>query len=137
MTRELSAGRRAGVDSGGLLSWLLEWAEGADAETDLLRRNGALEAAAARDALVANLFEVADAVADEKLTVAEAAARTGKNPETIRRRIRRGELPAERHGERGQYRIRAADVQPATSGDRGGYQPGADAQDIARRRRSP
>lgn len=47
-----------------------------------------------------------------RLTVDEAAARLGKSPDTVRRYIRAGHLPAERvQGERTiEYRLRPADV---------------------------
>jgi len=47
-----------------------------------------------------------------RLTVDEAAVRLGKSPDTVRRYIRAGQLPAERvQGERTiEYRLRPADV---------------------------
>ena len=42
------------------------------------------------------------------LTVSEAAERTGRSPETVRRWIRQGRLPAERVGSR--HAIRAEDL---------------------------
>jgi excisionase family DNA binding protein len=48
------------------------------------------------------------------LTVPEAAKRTGRNPETVRRWIRSGKLPSERVGT--QYLVREEDVDQVGSG---------------------
>ncbi|GMU78379.1 MAG: hypothetical protein AMXMBFR46_11740 [Acidimicrobiia bacterium] len=55
------------------------------------------------------------------LTVPEAAARTGRNPETIRRWIRSGRLPAHKVGT--QHVIDPADLD-AVAGPCGGIPPG-------------
>ncbi|MBA2425570.1 MAG: helix-turn-helix domain-containing protein [Actinobacteria bacterium] len=49
------------------------------------------------------------------LSVPEAARRTGKNPETIRRWIRSGRLPSSKIGT--QHFIEAADLDEATGAD--------------------
>lgn len=51
------------------------------------------------------------------LTVPEAARRVGRNPETVRRWIRAGRLPAERVGT--QHLVREEDLDAVASPDRG------------------
>lgn len=50
------------------------------------------------------------------LTVPEAAARTGRNPETIRRWIRSGKLPARKVGT--QHVIEERDLEDLVNGER-------------------
>ena len=69
------------------------------------------------------------------LTVEQAAKLLGKHPETIRRAVRKGTLPDGRANPRGHLRIRRGDLQALAAPAPARYDPVADAQDIAQRRR--
>jgi hypothetical protein len=101
----------------------------------VLRENGAEEAAAARSALIQKLLAAASAWLDAKIDVAEAAQTTGWCEESIRRAVREGILPDHRPNPRGRHRIRRGDLQKFATRRGRPYDPNADAQDIARRRR--
>jgi len=103
--------------------WLAAFILEAQRETDTLRDNGAEQAAAARVALL------------RKLIAAEAASETGRCEETIRRAVRAGTIPDRRANPKGRHRVRRGDLQKLAAPPAGPYDPGADAQDIARLRR--
>ena len=119
----------------GLPPWLVAFVEGAILENKTLSENGAAQAATARDVLLQKLVTAAQGHLDDELTVEEAAALIGKHPETIRRAVRKGALPGERTTPRGRLRIRRGDLASLAGVPAARYDPVADAQDIARRRR--
>src|SRR5204863_9370778 len=85
-----------GVDSplpDGLPPWLAAFVAEAQRETDVLRDNGAEQAAAARVALLRKLIAAAQLYFDTELDAAEAASETGRCEETIRRAVRDGSIP--------------------------------------------
>jgi excisionase family DNA binding protein len=69
------------------------------------------------------------------MCVEEAACLLGCHPETVRRALRKGTLPDSRTKPRGRYRIRRGDVELLAARQTEPYDPIADAQDIAQRRR--
>ena len=93
------------------------------------------QAVTAREALLLKLVAAAQAYLDGQLTVEEAAAALGRHPETIRRAVRKGTLPDGRATPRGRHRIRRGDLDRLAAPRSGAYDPVADAQDIAGRRR--
>lgn len=115
--------------------WLKEFLEQAQLETALLRLNGAAGAATARDRVIASLLRAAEAWLEEELDVAQAARAAECCEETIRRKVRQGELPAERAGQRGRYRIPRAAARALARSARVSYDANADARDIAKRLR--
>ena len=119
----------------GLPAWLAAFVAEAERENRTLVENGATQAAAARLALLHRLMEAAQEFLDGEVTVQEAAAILGKHPETIRRAIRSGALPDTRANPRGRHRLRRGDLPLLAAPGTGPYDPQADAQDIARRRR--
>lgn len=121
--------------SHGLPPWLVAFVEGALRENQTLAENGAAQAATARDVLLQRLVAAAQGHLDDELTVEEAAALLGRHPETIRRAVRKGALPYGRATPRGRLRIRRGDLASLAGVPAARYDPVADAQDIARRRR--
>jgi excisionase family DNA binding protein len=119
----------------GLPEWLAVFVTQAMAETQTLVENGANQAAAARIALLTKLLSAAEEHLDGELTVEEAATIMGKHPETIRRAVRKGTLPDRRTKPRTRVRIRRRDLDTLAGRSTGSYDPVADAQDIAQRRR--
>lgn len=119
----------------GLDEWLVEYLHKADSETQVLRENGAIGQAAARDALVRGLLHCATEYFEQEVTVSEAAGLLGQCEETVRRAIREGRLPDNRKQPRGHHRVKRRDVVSVARGNRK-YNPVADAQDIAKLRRS-
>jgi hypothetical protein len=119
----------------GLPRWLAAFILEAQRETDALRDNGAEQAAAARTALVKKLVAASQAYLDTELDAGEAAAETGRCEETIRRAVRDGTIPDRRANPKGRHRVRRGDLQKLAASPTGRYDPGADAQDIARLRR--
>ena len=119
----------------GLPPGLVAFVEEALREYRTLAENGAGQAVTAREALLHKLVTAAEAYLDGQLTVEAAAVILGRHPETIRRAVRKGALPDGRSTPRGRHRIRRGDLD-RLAGHRGkSYDPNADAQDIARRRR--
>ena len=118
-----------------LPSWLARFVREATQETDTLRENGAYQAAAARTGLLKKLVNAAQTYADTELDAGEAAGETGCCEETIRRAVRNGAIPDRRANPRGRHKIRRGDLQKLAAPPTGPYDPGADAQDIARLRR--
>ena len=119
----------------GLAPWLETFVREALRDTYVLRENGADEAAAARSALINKLLAAASGWLDAEIDVAEAAQTTGLCEESIRRAVREGFLPDRRANLRGKHRIRRGDLQKFATRRGRSYDPNADAQDIARRRR--
>ena len=119
----------------GLPPWLAAFVLEAQQETDTLKDNGAEQAAAARTALLKRLLAAAQTYLDTELDAAEAALETGRCEETIRRAVRDGTIPDRRANPKGRHRVRRGDLQKLAAPPTGPYDPGADAQDIARLRR--
>ena len=119
----------------GLPPWLAAFVLEAQRETDTLQENGAEQAAVARGALLRKLVTAAKSYLDTELDVAEAALETDRCEETIRRAVRDGTLPDRRANPKGRHRVRRGDLQKLAAPPAGPYDPGADAQDIARLRR--
>jgi excisionase family DNA binding protein len=119
----------------GLPPWLVAFVDEALRENQTLAENGAGQAVTAREALLQKLIAAAQQYLDGEITVEEAAAILGRHPETIRRAVRTGALPDGRTKPRGRHRIRRGDLDALAAPDPGRYDPNADAQDIARRRR--
>ncbi len=119
----------------GLPPWLAAFVLEAQHETDTLRENGAEQAAAARVALLRKLIAAAQAYLDAELDANEAAIETGRCEETIRRAVRDGTIPDRRANPKGRHRVRRGDLQKLAAPPAASYDPGADAQDIARLRR--
>src|SRR5213594_2970776 len=116
--------------------WLAAFVLEAQRETDTLRENGAGQAAAARTALLKKLVAAAQSYLDTELDAGDAALETGRCEETIRRAVRDGTIPDRRANPKGRHRVRRGDLQKLAAPPTGPYDPGADAQDIARLRRS-
>ncbi len=119
----------------GLPPWLAAFVREALLETKTLQENGANQAATARLSLIQKLLTAATAWLDAELDTSEAARETGQCAETIRRAVRDGTLPDRRSNPKGRYRIRRGDLQKFATRRGRSYDPNADAQDIARRRR--
>ena len=119
----------------GLPPWIVAFVDQAVRENATLAANGAEQAFAARVALLSQLLTAARAYLEDELNVREAAALLGRHPETIRRAIRSGALPHRRDHPGAHPRIRRADLHQLVGGIASRYDPQADAQDIARRRR--
>jgi len=119
----------------GLPPWLAAFVLEAQRETDTLRDNGAEQAAAARTALLKKLVAAARAYFDTELDAAEAALETGRCEETIRRAVRDGTIPDRRANPKGRHRVRRGDLRKLAAPPTSPYDPGADAQEIARLRR--
>lgn len=119
----------------GLPPWLVAFVDEALRENRTLAENGAGQAVTARGALLQKLIAAAQAYLDGLLTVEEAAAVLGRHPETIRRAVRKGALPDGRATPSGRHRIRRGDLDRLAAPRSSTYDPVADAQDIARRRR--
>jgi predicted transcriptional regulator len=119
----------------GIPPWLAAFIFEAQRETDTLKDNGAEQAAAARSALLKKLLGAAQAWLEAELDAGEAAQETGRCEETIRRAVRDGTIPDRRANPKGRHRVRRGDLQKLAAPPTGPYDPGADAQDIARLRR--
>ena len=119
----------------GLPDWLVTFVSEARLETETLRKNGAHQAATARDAAIDGLLVAATAWLDAEVDVSEAARTVGVCEETIRRAVRRGDIPDQRDQPRGRHRIRRGDLEQFAGKVSQSYDPDADAQDIARLRR--
>jgi excisionase family DNA binding protein len=119
-----------------LPGWLVAFVTEALRENQTLDENGAHPAVAARVALLNRLIAAVQTHLNDELTADQAAALTGCHPETIRRAVRDGAIPDLRSSPRGHHRIRRGDLDKLVGHRPGRYDPHADAQDIARRRRS-
>lgn len=120
----------------GTPEWLAAFVAEALAENETLAHNGAHQALAARNALLERLMDAVQHFLNDEITVEEAAALTGRNPETIRRALRAGSIPDRRTNPRGHYRVRRGDLAAFASPDSQPYDARADAQDIAQQKRS-
>ncbi len=119
----------------GLPAWLGTFLQAAVRENQTLADNGALHAVSARVALLNRLVEAVRSHLEGEVDVEEAASLLHRHPETIRRAVRSGILPDRRPSPRGHHRIRRGDLEKLAHPGTGTYDPNADAQDIARRRR--
>jgi len=119
----------------GLPPWLVAFVDEALRENQTLAENGAQQAVTAREALLQRLVAAGQKYLDGEISVEEAATILGRHPETIRRAVRRGALPDSREKPRGRVRIRRGDLDALAAPRVSRYDPNADAQDIARRRR--
>ena len=119
----------------GLEPWLVSFLLEAAQETLILQRNGALQAAQARMCLSERLIEAAEHWLHAEIDVEEAAKELGKAEETIRRKVRNGNLPDRRTKPGGRIRLRRGEVLALESKSREPYDPLTDAQDIATLRR--
>ncbi len=119
----------------GLPPWLVAFVDEALRENQTLAENGAQQAVRARGALLQRLVAAGQKYLDREISVEEAATILGRHPETIRRAVRRGALPDSREKPRGRVRIRRGDLEALAAPSANRYDPNADAQDIARRRR--
>jgi hypothetical protein len=120
----------------GLESWLVDYIGEAQRISSMLRENGAHSQATARDSLLEGLLRKAADYFDERVNVAEAAAILGQSEETVRRAIRDGRVPDDRTSSRGHHRPKRGDVLSLARGRAIKYDPIADAQDIAKLRKS-
>lgn len=116
----------------GLDPWLVAFIEQTRRETEVLAANGVAEAVAARRRVLGGLVEAARAWLQQTVEVAEAAILAECCEETIRRKVRRGELAADRAGQRGRYRIPRAAARALATSPRVAYDANADARDIAK-----
>jgi hypothetical protein len=129
--------RPVGLDlPDGLPPWLAAFVLEAQRDTEALRENGAGQAAAARTALLRKMLVAARAYFDAELDAGEAAHEAGRCEETIRRAVREGAIPDRRANPRGRHKIRRGDLQRVAAPPGRPYDPDADAQDIARLRRT-
>ncbi len=115
--------------------WLARFVREALRETETLRDNGAHQAATARATLIDRLLAAAASWLNSEIDVSEAARTMGVCEETIRRAVRGGIVPDRRPNPRGRHCIRRGDLQKFATRRGRSYDPNADAQDIARRRR--
>lgn len=116
--------------------WLLAFIREAEHDTAILRENGADGPATARTTLVRKLAESAHAHLAAKLSVSDAARVIGCSEETIRRMVRRGTLTDERAEGCGHIRVRRGELTATCKRGRRPYDPIADAQDVAKLRRT-
>jgi len=122
-----------GDDWSSIAPWLSDVFSQAGQTNNVLRKNGAVQAADAREALIMEVVAAANAYAAECVTVQEAAQITGVNEETVRRSVRRGQVGVVRQSSRGKMRIPRRDLnklpsarRPRTDGQ--SYNVEADAQ---------
>jgi excisionase family DNA binding protein len=113
--------------------WLVEWAHEANRETSVLLANGAREAAASRCRLLVQFVEAAREWLDAEVDVTQAALAAGCGEETVRRWVRDGVIPDHRPGRRGRHRVRRGDLSALGHG----YDPAADALNLAAQRNKP
>jgi len=113
-----------------------QWHE--DAET--LRRRGATAQAVVLESCADDLERELDRWENELLSIKEAAAESGYSEETLRRRVRKGEIAAERsNGKNSHPKLRRGDLptkpvrRNAASSSHIPYNPEEDARDIAQR----
>jgi excisionase family DNA binding protein len=119
----------------GLPSWVDAFVREATLENETLAENGARQAVTARVALLQKLLGAANRHLDAEVDVPAAARLLGCHPETVRRAIRAGALPDRRTSPRGHHHIRRRDLDRLAASSHPAYDPIADAQDIAQRRR--
>lgn len=115
--------------------WFTAALSAALADTAILWRNGAEEAARARARLTEDLIGAAEQWLDGEVDVPEGARLRNCSEETFRRKVRSGVIPDQRDRPRGRIRARRADVLRAGQAARTPYDVVGDAQDIALLRR--
>ena len=115
---------------------VLQWRD--DAET--LRRRGVPVHAALLESCAEELESALQQQHDELLSIKEAAVESGYSEETLRRKVRNGELPAERsNGKKSHVKLRRGDLPTKPIRRKGAYasptpyNPEEDARDIAQR----
>ncbi len=115
---------------------VLQWRD----EADTLRRRGAAAQAVVLESCAEELELALRQRHDELLSIKEAAAESGYSEETLRRKARKGELPAERsNGKKSHLKLRRGDLptktmrRNAASSSHVPYNPEEDARDIAQR----
>jgi hypothetical protein len=133
---EAAAGIAPTTLPGGLEDWLIEFIGRATHDTAVLRENGAIGQATARDALLRQLLDAASTHLSEEIGVAEVADLLGACEETARRKIRSGQIVDCRSNPRGHTRVRRGDVLQVARSKRQKYDVVADAQDVAKLRRT-
>ncbi len=113
-----------------------DWRE----EAERFEKHGCVEAAATLRVAADELERELDSWENELLSIKEAAAASGYSEETLRRKTRNGELPAERgNGEKSHLKLRRGDLptkpvrRKTASSSRIPYNPEEDARDIAQR----
>ncbi len=109
-------------------------------EADTLRRRGAEVQAVALESCADELERELDSLENELLSIKEAAAESGYSEETLRRRVRKGEIGAVRsNGKNSHLKLRRGDLptkpvrRNAASSSHIPYNPEEDARDIAQR----
>lgn len=120
----------------GLDDWLIEFVGEVRRETAILSENGAREAVSAREAVLRTFLRVAAARLEETVTIPEAAAVIGCVEETVRRKVREGLLSDTRANPRGHMRVKRGEFQRVAGKKTRKYDPIADAQDVAKLRRT-
>ncbi len=115
---------------------VLQWRD--DAET--LRKRGVAAHATLLESCADELERELDRWENELLSIKEAAAESGYSEETLRRRVRKGEIAAERsNGKNSHPKLRRGDLptkpvrRNAASSSHIPYNPEEDARDIAQR----
>ena len=109
-------------------------------EAETFRRRGVAVHATLLESCAEELESALQQQHDELLSIKEAAAESGYSEETLRRKARNGELPAERSsGKKSHLKLRRGDlpIRPirrnAASSSHIPYNPEEDARDIAQR----
>lgn len=115
--------------------WMKAFFSQAVHENEVLLVNGATQAFAARKALLEQLAGRVMEWCETEVDVRTAAQLSGVCDETIRRRIRAGKLNGEPKTGRGRHRIKRGQLLKVDQVGSKGYDPIADAQNIAQLRR--
>ena len=115
---------------------VLQWRD----EAETLRRRGAAAHATLLESCAEELESALQQHHDELLSIKEAAVESGYSEETLRRKVRNGELPAERsNGKKSHVKLRRGDLPTKPIRRKGAYaaptpyNPDEDARDIAQR----
>jgi hypothetical protein len=116
----------------GLDAWLRDFVDAERRETEILVLNGATQAVMARRRVISSLLGAARTWLEEEVDVAETARLARCCEETVRRKVRQGELEAERTGQRGRLRIRRGAARALAATPARVYDASADARDIAK-----
>lgn len=119
----------------GLDRWLVEFIGKAVEENAILRSNGAITSAIARETLLSGLVTMARGYLDELIDLRAAARLMGTSEETARRKVRGGILPDTRSTRRSRIQVRRGDAIGLARPRTKRYDPVADAQDVAKLRR--
>ena len=109
-------------------------------EAETFRRRGVAAHATLLESCADELERELDRRENELLSIKEAAAESGYSEETLRRKARNGELPAERsNGKKSHMKLRRGDLPTKPIRGKGAYasrtpyNPEEDARDIAQR----